>query len=200
MPTATPAPGGVTVQKSTWHYDILGAIWVTGEVHNGLNHGIELVKVTAKFYSASNTLLATDYGYACLTAVPANSDSPYTVLLVGPPAGIDHVTVAVTHWYDPPLLFPPPVGLQPTVTNTYTDIIGYLHLVGTVKNNSSNTYDFVQPCTAFYNSAGDVVRTDFTYTSPSTLAPGQTGTFDSSVDADGVGIVSYRLWVDAGYQ
>jgi hypothetical protein len=68
-----------------------------------------------------------------------------------------------------------------------------------VKNNSSNTYDFVKVCSAFYDSAGDVVRTHFTYADPSTLALGQSGTFDTSVSATGAGITSYRLWVDARY-
>ena len=50
----------------------------------------------------------------------------------------------------------------------------------------------------FYNANGDMVREDFTFTEPDTLAPGQTGTFDSFIfDGDQAGIVSIRTWVDA---
>jgi hypothetical protein len=203
-PTATTpmAQGTVSTGASTYYFDILGAMWVVGEVRNGLDHEIALVEVTANLYSASEVLLATDFGFACVTTIPAGGDSSYTVLVLDPPPGVDHVGVSVTDYFEPPFftIDPPVVGLDATITNVYTDSIGFRHAVGTVTNNSAYTYDFVQPCVAFYDAAGNVVRTDFTFTSPSTLAPGQTGTFDAFVDAEGAGIVSQRLWVDADYE
>lgn len=168
---------------------------------NGLTNEVALVEVTANFYSASDVLLATDYGFACVTTIGAGGDSSYTVLLFGPPPGVDHVQVSVTDYIEPPFFFidPPVVGLNVAITNVYTDVIDYRHVVGTVTNNSSSTYDFVQPCVAFYNAAGNVVRTTFTYASPDTLVPGQTGTFDASVDSEGAGIVTERVWIDADY-
>lgn len=198
-PTATPAPSGyVTARKSTWRYDTFGAIRVQGEVYNGLGAAVGLVKVTANFYSASNQLLTTDFGYACLDAIPAGGDSPYTVLLFSPPPGVDHVTAEVTNYYTPPLINNPPVGLQINVTNTYTDSFNYFHVIGTVNNTSSNTYEFVKVCSAFYNSGGDVVDTDFTYADPDTLGPGASGTFHTWRNADD-GITSYRLWADGNW-
>ncbi|HSP55952.1 MAG TPA: FxLYD domain-containing protein [Dehalococcoidia bacterium] len=200
-PTPSPTPGGqVTTRKSTWHYDILGAIWVNGEVYNGLSVPVGLVEVTANFYSANNTLLATDTGFACLESIASGGDSPYDVLLFSPPVGIDHVTVGVTDYFTPPfyVIHYPPVNLNPTVTNTYIDAINYLHLVGNVQNSSSNTYDFVEVCAAFYDSQGNVVDTNFDYTSPDTLGPGATGTFDTDGDAD-LGVSGYRVWADGDW-
>jgi hypothetical protein len=166
-------------------------------VCNGLDHAVEFVEITANLYSSSNVLLATSFGFACVTTMPGNSDSDYTVLVSSPPLGVDHVTVGVTNYSDP-AYDPPIIGLNPAITNVYTDGIGYRHAVGTVTNGSSNTYKFVQPCVAFYDSSGDVIRTDFTFASPDTLAPGASGTFDAFVDDPG-GLVTQRIWVDAQY-
>jgi hypothetical protein len=202
-PTQTSAPpqGQVSLSHATWHTDSIGAIWVVGEVDNGLDHDVALVKVTASFYGASNQLLATEFGFACVNAIPGGGDSPFTVLKFPSLNGIDHVQVGVTDYISPPFLVVDPAvqSLTPTVTNVYTDTLDFRHAVGTVTNNSTHTYEFVQPCTAFYDSAGNVVRTDFTFAEPDTLGPGQVGTFDSFVDSEGKGIVSQRAWVTASY-
>jgi hypothetical protein len=200
-PTATatiPAGGTIGTRKSTWYVSITGSIWVQGEVSNGLNRPIGYAKVTARFFSSSNVLLTTATGYAGLTTIPAVSDSVFIVLLTSPPPGIDHVTVQVTDYVDPPY-DPPVVGLQSSISNTYIDGIQYYHAVGSVMNSSATTYEFVQPYVGFYDSTGDVVRAFFGFTSPSTLAPGQSGTFNVAVPASGITIVSQRIWVDADY-
>jgi V8-like Glu-specific endopeptidase len=197
--TATPTPGGVQTQNSSWYYDILGNIWVVGEVINGTSGTVDFVKVTAYFYSAPNQLLATDFGFACLNAMGAGGDSPYTVLLIDPPAAVHHVTVQVTDYYSPPLLYQVPPGLSIDIDSFHTDIIDYVHVTGTVQNNSAYTHDFVKVCSAFYDTDGRVVRTDFTYTDPSTLGPGGWGSFDSFVDGDGADIDSVAVWASANY-
>jgi hypothetical protein len=177
----------------------LGNLWVVGEADNNLSQPAGLVEITAYFYSANNQLLTTEFGFACLDTTPAFGDSPYTVLLISPPVGIDHVQIAVTNYFLPPLAAAVPVGLTTSGLSTNVDFINYLHVTGNVTNLSANTYDFVQPCVAFYDSSGQVIRTDFTYTSPDTLGPSQTGSFDSSVDY-APSITSYRVWVNATYQ
>ncbi len=156
------------------------------------------MKVTASFWDASNQLLGTQYGYAGLTTIPGGGDSVFTILKTSPWAGVHHITVGVTSYADP-AYDEPIIGLVANVTNQYTDSIGWLHLVGTVTNTSGNTYTYVQPYAGFYNGAGDVARAFFDSTDPSTLGPGQSGTFDISVSATGAGIVSYRIWVDADW-
>ena len=159
------------------------------------------MEVTAQFYSSTGTLLTTDAAYACLDTVGAHSDSPFTSPRFGPPPGVTDIQVSVTHYFeDSQLVDPPLTAISVNVTSTYTDLSGFLHVVGTVTNNSANTYERVAPCTAFYNSTGDVVRTDFLFASPRTLTPGQSGTFDSYVDANGTEIVSHRIWIDGTYQ
>ncbi|MBI5947669.1 MAG: hypothetical protein HY875_06000 [Chloroflexi bacterium] len=199
-PSTLPPGGAVTLQHVAWWTNSLGSIYVHGEAVNGLGHPISFVKVTASYWNAANQLLGTEYGYAGLTTIPGGADSVFTILKTNPWAGIHHVTVGVTSYTDPASAsYPPVTGLVANVTNQYTDSIGWLHLVGTVTNTSGNTYKWVQPYAGFYNSAGDVVRAFFDYTDPTTLAPGQSGTFDISVSASGTGIVSYRIWVDGDW-
>jgi hypothetical protein len=201
--TSTPTPpvvGNIQAQHSTWYFDSIGAIHVVGEVNNATNSTADFIKITASFYSANNQLLATDFGYSCLNAVGPGGLSPFDVLLLSPPSGIDHVTVGVTDYYSPPLSYAVPPGLSVTADNSYYDIVDVLHLVGTVTNHSSNTYDFVKACYATYNSSGSVVTTGSWYTSPSTLGPNQTGTYDAlDFDAFYFSWDHWEVWPDASY-
>ncbi len=177
-PSPTVAPASISLRKTTAYYDNLGALWVVGEAFNGSSHAVSLVKVTANYYSASNSLLATQDGYACLKTIAGGVESPYSVLLLNPPLGIDHYTYQVTGFFDP-APFPLPLGLQTSITNRYLDGSGIWHTVGTIKNNSATTtFSSVRACGAYYNASGDVIRTHGPNTSPSTLAPGQSGSFD----------------------
>jgi len=196
-PTATPQPSGIYVQHFSSYTDSIGGLWIVGEVVNALPSDAEFVEVTANYYG-DNTLLATETGFADLTVVPAGGDSPFSVLDFEPPAGITSYTVQVTDYTSPPYGSDGPTsGLVATVTNTFTDSINFVHLVGTVTNTTSRSYDFVKPIIAFYDASGTVIRTEDAFTNPTTLAPGQTGTFEVLLDADGVSSASRRIWVDA---
>ncbi|MGH2634196.1 MAG: FxLYD domain-containing protein [Tepidiformaceae bacterium] len=197
-PTATPQPSGIYVQHFSSYTDSIGALWIVGEVVNGLSADAEFVQITANYYGQSGVLLATETGYADLTVVPAGGDSPFSVLTFEPPAGIARYTLQVTDYTSPPFGSDAPTsGLAASITNTYVDSINFVHFVGTVTNNSARSYDFVNPIIAFYDGAGTVIRIEDAFTSPSTLGPGQTGSFEALLDADGVSFTSYRVWVDA---
>ena len=60
-------------------------------------------------------------------------------------------------------------------------VLGTLHIVGEVINESFKSMTFVKIIATFYDSNNNVVGTDFTYTSPSTLQPGQKAPFDMIV-------------------
>lgn len=198
-PTATTAPSGVTASQGSWYVaKYTGTIYVVGMVHNGLSSPIGYVQITARFYASDGRLLATDTGYAALDTIPAGGDSPYTALLLDPPAGISRITATVTD-YSTTYLSPPVSGLSAEVSNIYVNSIGTLHMVGTVQNNSGKTWEYVQPIVALFDAEGNVVRTDFTFTDPDTLGPGQSGTFDLLIldPPPGAASMVYRIWVDA---
>jgi len=60
---------------------------------------------------------------------------------------------------------PIPVGVQ-ILNNysTYVDSIDYLHIVGEVLNYTGNHLEFVKISANFYNSSGQFIATDYTYT------------------------------------
>lgn len=192
-PTPPPSTSGFSTRRSSWYVSTTGTIWVVGEVANETNQAMSYVKVVADFYSASGQLLATDFGFATIDVLAPGGDSPYTILLLNPPPGITNVSVRVTDWF--PSRIQPARGLSVTVTNSYTSITGTLHIVGTVRNDSAVAYDYVQPIVGLYDGTGSMVRTDFTFTKPSTLQPGQSATFDLLV-LNPVPFATYRIWVD----
>lgn len=71
-----------------------------------------------------------------------------------------------------------PNGLEILSHNSFTDSIDYLHVVGEVKNNSPSDATFVKVIGTFYNSNGQVVATDYTYTNPSDIAAGDKAPFE----------------------
>jgi hypothetical protein len=68
-------------------------------------------------------------------------------------------------------------GLQILSHNSYTDSVGFMHVVGEVQNNSPTAATFVKVTGTFYNN-NQVVGTQFTYTTPSDIGAGQKAPFD----------------------
>ena len=69
-------------------------------------------------------------------------------------------------------------GLQILSDNSFTDSVGYLHLVCEVQNNSPTNAQFVQVIGTFNDNKNEVVVTQFTYTNPSDIGSGQEAPFD----------------------
>ena len=64
-------------------------------------------------------------------------------------------------------------GLQILSYNSFTDSIGYLHVVGEIKNNYPSTVTFVRIVGTFYDIDNQVVGTQFTYANPSDIGSGE---------------------------
>lgn len=60
---------------------------------------------------------------------------------------------------------------------------GSRHLVGQVKNVGNDTADFVKIVLDTFDKNGDVIGTDYTYTTARTLKPDQRSSFDLSSDS-----------------
>lgn len=64
----------------------------------------------------------------------------------------------------PPSPTPQPSGIYILPQNTtYTDSIDYLHVIGEVHNNTGQAATFVRVAANFFNAAGQLVDTDYTY-------------------------------------
>jgi hypothetical protein len=64
-------------------------------------------------------------------------------------------------------------GLQILSYNSFTDSIGYLHVVGEIKNNYPSTVTFVRIVGTFYDINNQVVGTQFSYANPSDIGSGE---------------------------
>ena len=64
-------------------------------------------------------------------------------------------------------------GLQILSYSSFTDSIGYLHVVGEIKNNYPSTATFVRIVGTFYDINNQVVGTQFTYANPSDIGSGE---------------------------
>ena len=81
---------------------------------------------------------------------------------------------------------------------SHLDDIGSYHIVGEVTNQGNEKATFVKVSGAFYNSSNIVVASDFTFTDPQDLEPGQTAPFDITVSAPTANeITSASLDVDS---
>ena len=82
-----------------------------------------------------------------------------------------------------PVLLPEtiqPIQIPPRILS-YSDYVsstGNMHIVGEVINESFQPIRFVEITATFYDSNNRVIGTDFAFTNPSTLQPGQMAPFD----------------------
>jgi hypothetical protein len=71
-----------------------------------------------------------------------------------------------------------PNGLQILSHNSFRDSMGYLHVVGEIKNNYPATATFVRILGTFYNINNQVVGTQFTYANPSDIGSREKAPFE----------------------
>lgn len=101
--------------------------------------------------------------------------------------------------YNPSLTQPTDVPPRILTDNNYVDSIGTLHIVGEVINESYQPVRYVRITATFYDSNNSVIGTDYTFTSPSTLQPGQRAPFDLTISEGSVPtylMAYYTLSVD----
>jgi|Wag4MinimDraft_17_1082658.scaffolds.fasta_scaffold00030_25 uncharacterized protein YxeA len=80
------------------------------------------------------------------------------------------------------LLFSVNVGAQEIInTSSFVNSIGYLNVVGEVKNTSSNSLEYGQIIASFLDSEGNVVDTSMTYTNIDIIKPGAVVPFKVNV-------------------
>ncbi|MCW2665671.1 MAG: hypothetical protein JWN57_633 [Frankiales bacterium] len=182
---ATPANASliVSVVSSSTSVDSVGYRHIVGELRNDGTATADFVQLNLSYLDQSERLLKTDITYAALSPFSPGEKSPFETAFE-PPAGYHHYEIAV----DPDSTTSRPNrNVTTTITNEFTDSIGYRHLVGTVRNNNTTTATFVQPVFTFYDAAGTVVETERTYVrsnDSADIAPGATANVEVTVNGD----------------
>jgi len=156
--------------------DSIGYYHVSGEVENVGDVATSFVKITATFYDQSDTVVATSFAYAELSILLPERKSPFEVLLTDTTqaAKVHHYSLSITFSITDPI----PLGLEILSNSSYIDEVGYMHVVGEIKNIATGRATYVKVIATFYNLTGHVIATAFTYSDPSDLDPGQKAPFE----------------------
>jgi Fibronectin type III domain len=169
-PTPVHAALGVQlISSSQWGPDSAGFIHIVGEVANSGTQDANFIELDFNLYNAAGTLLATDFTFTLVDILAPDERSPFDEIFT-PQPGYDHYSITIS---------PASTTSQPNhnfntkVTNTFTDSVGFQHIVGTVTNNNVTADTFVEVIFTFYDCTGKTVAADFTFInlSPPTLGP-----------------------------
>jgi hypothetical protein len=71
------------------------------------------------------------------------------------------------------------LGIEEISENQFVDESGYVHVLGEIQNKLNIKMDFVKVNVAYYDSQSRIIGSDFVYSDPSTLLPGQTATYQA---------------------
>lgn len=88
--TTTNVPLHVDILSHSPTTSSYGGYNVVGEIHNPYDFDLVFVKIVGTFYNAANEVLAVDYTYTDLDTIGTGGTSPFEVVLMDTPKGLDH--------------------------------------------------------------------------------------------------------------
>ncbi|MGD9891055.1 MAG: FxLYD domain-containing protein [Dehalococcoidia bacterium] len=184
--------GGVEIVSTSSYESITGSLHLVGEVANNTESTIEYVKIIVAYYAADGALVATDFTYTEMDELQPGETSPFDILTIDPPAGIDRHELLVE--YDDTRQAPLR-GFETSVGSVRTSSIGSLRITGEVQNNTGVAAEYVKVIAALYDADGRVIRVDFTFSERDEIEPGGRSPFEVLI-IDAPAYSSYKLWVD----
>jgi len=189
LPVSVEAAGqAVILNNHTGFFDSLGYYHVVGEVQNNGDGALQFVKITATFYDSAGTVVATSFTYTMIEILHAGQKSPFDVFLFdkAQSAKVARYELGITYQQSGSL----PIGLQILSHSKHIDSIGWLHVVGEIKNIGDREAHYVKVVATFYDSGGKVVGTFFGYSDPEDLAPRQKAPFEILLQEDRAKLVT----------
>jgi len=165
------------VSSSQWGPDAGGYVHIVGEVKNVGSLNSEFNRINFNFYDGSGTLLKPDFTYATANILTPGEVSPFHDIFT-PPAGYDHYTIPSVSSSSTGA--PPNHNFTTQITNQFTDVGGYQHIVGSITNNNNTADTYVEVVFTFYDCSSHAIDADFTFIngSPPTLAAGGSASFE----------------------
>jgi hypothetical protein len=176
------ADSEVTILSYDSYIDTVGFFHVVGEVQNTGTVALRYVEIIATFYNSSGVVVATDFTFADLSTVHVGEKSPFDILFTDETQipKIDHYSLITDYSTGTPLT----PALRMLSNSSYTDTSGFMHIVGEIQNDGVSRATFVEVLATLYDSGGNVVLTDFTFTDPSDIDPGEKAPFDILVTVE----------------
>ncbi|MCU0491036.1 MAG: FxLYD domain-containing protein [Chloroflexaceae bacterium] len=172
-PTVAPTPAPSTVfVRSQRDFFVGNSLYIVGEVVNGTSSPVYFVKITARFFNASNQLIAVEDTFAYLTKTEPNQRNPFKMILSNAPRDISRTELTL-EWLSTSILEYQAV----TVLNQATRDNFGVEVFGEVRNDQSFQFSNVEVVVTFYDAGGGVIDTDFGFASSTILAPGATSIY-----------------------
>jgi len=173
------AVADIDILSHTGYLDPFGCYHVVGEVKNVGDQAVSFVTIEVTFYNSNDVVVDTIFDSAMLTVLLVDRKSPFDIVLLDATqsAKVDHYTLTMTFSATSPI----PVGLKILTHSAYVDEIGWMHIVGEIKNIATEKAHDVKVIATYYDETGDVVAATLTYLHPeppSDTDPGQTEPFE----------------------
>jgi hypothetical protein len=168
LPHVAASPNAV-IQKESAHVDEAGYYHVVGETKNTGDAWLQYVRIAATFRDENDAVVDTSFTYTLLDRLAPGVASGFDVveLDTAKSAMIRSYTLAIEFQDAQPLT----TALQIVNTSSSKDALGWLEIVGEVKNNGDTISEYTKVVVTFYGADSKVVDVSFTYTDPTTVQP-----------------------------
>lgn len=194
QPTLTPTQAPATVHVVSSRSFVQSTIrYVVGEVANGRSSAVYFVNISARFYDATNTLVAVEDGYTTLTMTAPGQKNPFKILLLNAPASIVRYDLSLTYQTSSILDYRSVTILSQQVRDNFGP-----EVFGELRNDQAREMRSVEVAVTFYDATGQVVDADFGFPAATTLAPNASSTYKVSTFDESLTFMSYTVQAE-GY-
>jgi hypothetical protein len=199
--TDTPIPGSVTIQPNHSYYVSSGGyLYVFGEIQNSTPLNLGYVRVPVDFFNGSGQLVDTTTGYTEWNAVPAGTNSCFSISLTQPAGWTTYAFEKPLYYTSSSLQAFPKLTLLGVTTSINSS--GNYVALGQVRNDYGSQVSSVEVEGTLFNSSGQVIDCYSTSPNNSTLDPGQVSAFKITFySRDSYsGVSTYRLQANGSPQ
>jgi hypothetical protein len=157
-------------------YSGSNSLYIVGEVHNATNSNAEFIQISATLRDGNGNVVASDYSYSDIYILTPGMTSPFLVLFYDAPTWASYDLVVTWSTTDNV-----PYPLKILNQSTRFDSYDAFHVTGEIRNQYGEQRTFVKAFVTLYDENHNVVGTDYAYTNPYDLNPGQTASFDVEI-------------------
>jgi hypothetical protein len=172
-----------------------GYLNIVGDLKNTTDNWREFVKVSARLYNGSGTVLKTDFTYSELDLVGPHARTPFHII-TQKPANYDHYRLSTSSQTTNAR---PIRHLAISKGTPYITPPGIEHFPGEITNNNGFGVDFTKVIATLFDSSGHVVNVDFTYTDPAHIPAHGTHGYTVVFDGHYSSATSARIQVQADH-
>lgn len=168
-----------------------GYFYVVGEVQNVGDVPVGNIQVNATFYDANATEIAVGSGYAKLeTLLPARK-APFAITLYSGNLSLQvySYNLSIASFS---IVENKPLDLE-ILSNSSSYEYPVFHVSGTIKNIGAKETTFVRVVATFYDENGKVVDALLNYSSPSSILPGETASFETVISGTNAAKVHHYI-------